>query len=323
MRNFEAMITSDLKFMRRAMQLARLAGEGAHPNPMVGAVIVDDDSGLIVGEGWHRRCGEAHAEVNAVCQADAAGADLRRCTIYVTLEPCAHWGKTPPCARLLADRGLRRVVVGCVDPFAKVAGRGLQILRDAGVEVELAPDDVAARCREINPAFFTAHTSGRPYVILKWAQSADGFIDRRRTPGEAAARLSTPATMRLVHQLRAQVDAIAVGSCTELMDRPRLDCRLWPGGRAPRRVTFTRGLPLSDQLADLYRQGVTSLLVEGGATLAGSFLAEGLWDLVRVETAPEPLGDGVAAPAFPCRMAPSSSVRIGKNELKTYKNTYK
>lgn len=314
---------TELKFMRRAMQLARLAREGAHPNPMVGAVIVNDDTGLIAGEGWHRHYGQGHAEVNAVNQAEAAGTDLTHCTAYVTLEPCAHWGKTPPCARLLAERRLRRVVVGSIDPFAKVSGRGLEILRESGVEVELAPEEIAAECRALNPAFFTAHTMHRPYVILKWAQSADGFIDRHRAPDEPAARLSTAATSRLVHQLRAQVDAIAVGSVTERMDSPRLDCRMWPGGRSPLRVEFNRLTPLTQQLNELYDKGITSLLVEGGATLATAFIDEGLWDMIRVETSPHLLGDGTAAPTLPRGIAPSAGVIIGKNALKTYKNTYK
>lgn len=313
----------DMKFMRRAMQLARLGREGAHPNPMVGAVIVDDRTGMVVGEGWHRHCGEGHAEVNAVAAAEAAGADLTRCTIYVTLEPCAHYGKTPPCAALIADKGIPRVVVGCVDPFAKVAGRGIAMLCEAGAEVVMAPEDVAAGCRELNPMFMTSHTLGRPYVVLKWAQSADGCVDRVRTPQESAARLSTPATSRLVHKLRADLDAIAVGSRTELMDRPRLDCRLWPGGRNPRRVSFRSDRPLDVQLADLYASGVTSLLVEGGPALLNSFLASGLWDFLRVETSPVLLGSGVAAPSVPASAMLDDDVMIGRNSLKTYKNTYK
>lgn len=313
----------DMKFMRRAMQLALLGSEGAHPNPMVGAVIVSDSSGLIVGEGWHRHCGEGHAEVNAVAMATERGADLTHCTIYVTLEPCAHYGKTPPCARLIIDRGIRRVVVGSVDPFAKVAGRGIAMMREAGVEVIVAPEEIAEECRRLNPAFFTAHTLHRPYVTLKWARSADGFIDRTRRPDEAPTQFSGAAGRMLVHRRRALHDAIAVGSRTELMDRPRLDCRLWPGGRTPLRVSFNRREPLRTQLEALYSQGVTSLLVEGGAELISSFLREGVWDAARVETAPITLGSGVAAPSLPPHAMPDRCVRIGENALKTYKNTYK
>lgn len=313
----------DMKFMDRAIQLARFGQEGAHPNPMVGAVIVDNTTGLIVGEGWHRHCGEGHAEVNAVAAARSRGANLAGATIYVTLEPCAHYGKTPPCAQLIIDCGIRHVVVGCIDPFSKVAGKGIAMMRQAGIEVTLAPEEVACQCRAINPAFFAAHTRRRPYVILKWARSADGFIDRIRSASEPSAKISTPTTQRLVHQLRASTDAITVGSRTEQMDRPALDARKWPAGRAPRRVRLSSRLPLADQLESLYADGVTSLLVEGGATLAESFISEKLWDMIRVETSPAIIGNGIAAPSLPSSAIEVSSLRIGDNSLKTYKNTYK
>ncbi len=217
----------DMKYMRRALQLARLGEFGASPNPMVGAVIVDDATGRIAGEGFHRRCGEGHAEVNAVADADRRGVSLDNTTLYVTLEPCAHHGKTPPCAQLIIYRGIPRVAVGCADPFARVAGRGIA-------------------------KFMTAHTHGRPFVTLKWAMSAAGFIDRIRSAGEVPARFSLPHGQVLVHRERALHDAIAVGSRTEIMDRPRLDVRHWPGGRVPRRVCFDRVRPLDLQLADLY-----------------------------------------------------------------------
>ena len=158
--------------MRRALQLARQGAGHTSPNPMVGAVIVAPD-GTIIGEGWHRKCGEAHAEVNAL----ASVADVRLlkdCTIYVTLEPCSHYGKTPPCASLLIERGIQHVVVGCLDPFEKVSGRGVAMLRDAGIEVEVGV--LEQECRELNKRFMTAHTAGRPWVQLKWAQTADGYI---------------------------------------------------------------------------------------------------------------------------------------------------
>lgn len=306
------------------MELARLGELGAHPNPMVGAVIVDRSTGLIVGEGWHRHWGEGHAEVNAVADADARGADLSQCDIYVTLEPCAHWGKTPPCAKLIIDRGIHRVIVGCVDPFSKVEGRGIEMMREAGVEVIMAPESLAKRCRALNPMFMTAHVFHRPYVILKWARSADGFIDWDRDfLALPAAKLSTPLTTRLVHRIRAEVDAIAVGSRTERLDHPRLDCRFWPDGRAPRRVKFNRRENLGDQLQRLYDEGITSLLIEGGTTLINSFIFDKLWDLIRVETAPVEFVEGIEAPAVPPYAIPVGSVRIGENELKTYKNSHK
>lgn len=286
----------DGKYMRRALELARLGEIGAHPNPMVGAVIVGP-AGEILGEGYHRRCGEGHAEVNAVADAERRGADLRNATIYVTLEPCAHYGKTPPCARLIIDKGIPRVVIGCIDPFAKVHGKGVKMLRDAGVEVEFVSEELAKECRRLNRRFFTAHTLGRPYVALKWAETADGFVDRLRAPLEPPLQISTPAGRVAVHRYRSTFDAIAVGSNTERMDRPRLDARCFPGGRAPRRVVFNRREPLEEQLGRLYAEGVTSLLVEGGPTLQRAFLEAGLVDEIRREVSPTPLkSEGIRVP---------------------------
>lgn len=293
------MTSTDESCIKRALQLARMGEIGAHPNPMVGAVITAPD-GTIIGEGYHRTCGCAHAEVNAVADADRRGADLTGSTIYVTLEPCAHWGKTPPCAQLIIDRKIPRVVVGTVDPFAKVHGRGIAMLREAGVEVTVLTDGPIAReCRELNRRFFTAHTLGRPYVALKWAQTADGYVDRLRDcPTLPPLQISTPESRIAMHRYRSTFDAIAVGRRTALLDSPRLDARLWPGGRTPRRVEFTRG-DLLPQLAELYASGVTSLLVEGGPTLHRAFIDAGLYDELRIETSAQTLGAGHPA-AMPC-----------------------
>lgn len=279
---------TDIKYLRRALQLARLGEIGAHPNPMVGAVIVDPD-GKIIGEGYHRKCGEAHAEVNAIADAERRGADLTDSTIYVTLEPCSHWGKTPPCSLLIIEKRIPRVVIGCVDPFAKVCGRGIEMLREAGIEVELAPEEIAAECRDLNRRFFTAHTLRRPYVALKWAETADGFVDRLRTPAEQPLAISTAAGRIAVHRYRSTFDAIAVGSGTETMDRPRLDARLWPGGRTPQRVHINSAEPLDQQLTRLYESGITSLLIEGGPTLQRSFIDAGIVDEIRREVSPTSL----------------------------------
>lgn len=278
----------DEKYMRRALELARLGEIGAHPNPMVGAVIVGPD-GEILGEGYHRRCGEGHAEVNAVADAERRGANLTTATIYVTLEPCAHYGKTPPCAKLIIDKGIRRVVVGCIDPFAKVQGKGLKMLREAGVEVLFTSEKITEECKTLNRRFFTAHTLKRPYIALKWAETADGFVDRKRTADETPLRISTPAGQVATHRYRSTFDAIAVGSGTEAMDHPRLDTRCYPGGRTPKRVKFTRDEPLADQLKRLYEEGITSILIEGGPTLQRAFLAENLVDEIRREISPTPL----------------------------------
>lgn len=286
----------NLKYMSRALELARRGEIGAHPNPMVGAVIVSPE-GEILGEGYHARCGQAHAEVNAVNA--AAGRDLSQATIYVTLEPCAHQGRTPPCAQLLIDRGIPRVIVGTVDPFSKVSGRGIEMLREAGAEVTLLDGEMSEKCRALNRRFFTAHTLGRPYVALKWARTADGFVDRLRTPEEPPLSISDPAGQIAVHRYRSTFDAISVGTGTEAMDHPRLDTRHWPGGRPPERVTLRRG-DLQRQLEALYSRGITSLLVEGGPTLQNSFLDSDLWDEIRVETNPELFaGVGIPSPTLP------------------------
>ncbi len=319
--------------MRRALDLAALGCGFVSPNPMVGAVIVCD--GRIIGEGYHRRFGYGHAEVNAVASV-ADRAVLRRSTMYVTLEPCAHYGKTPPCAQLIIDTGIPRVVIGCADPFAKVSGRGIAMLRQSGVEVTVGV--LEKECRALNRVFMTAHTLHRPYVMLKWAMSSDGFTDRRRRPEEPAERFSTELTSLLVHRLRARYDAIMVGSGTVMADDPRLDVRHW-SGRSPavvvldrmgcvspkarvfspgRRVVYFTAVPRSDipaeveqvecapdtgvdnVLNDLYDKGLTSVMVEGGATLLRSVVNAGLWDEARVEVAPCVLGScGTGAMAVP------------------------
>ena len=290
----------DEKYMRRALQLARLGMGHTSPNPMVGAVIVGPD-GTIIGEGWHRRCGEAHAEVNAVASVDDVNL-LKDSTIYVTLEPCSHYGKTPPCANLLIECGIPRVVVGCLDPFVKVAGRGVALLRDAGVEVVVGM--LEQECRDLNRRFMTAHTIGRPWVQLKWAQTADGFIALPPEAGENPLRMSTPVTMRLMHRQRALCDAIVVGAATARIDNPSLTTRQWPG-QSPLRavdgcVEYVKMDTASPQLwlEDLYRRGVTSVMVEGGTRVLQQMIDAGLWDEARIETSPRRVGQGVAAPVI-------------------------
>ena len=268
---------------------------------MVGAVVVCD--GRIIGEGYHQRCGEAHAEVNAirsVCEPEL----LHRSTIYVSLEPCAHYGKTPPCAQLIIDKGIPQVVVGCRDPFAQVDGRGITMLRESGIEVREGV--LEQKCLWLNRRFITFHTKQRPYITLKWAQSEDGFIDRKRTsPEEPPVRFSTPLTQALVHQLRAENEAILVGRHTLELDRPSLTVRQWYG-RNPRRMVLssrpvrcegmTSYRTREEALKDLWQQGVQSLLVEGGRETLQGFIDAGLWDEARIETAPIRLGEGIRAP---------------------------
>ena len=233
--------------MRRALQLARLGAGHTSPNPMVGAVIVGAD-GTIIGEGWHRQCGQAHAEVNAVNSVKDVNF-LKDSTIYVTLEPCSHYGKTPPCARMLIEREIPRVVVGCLDPFKEVSGRGVAMLRDSGIEVVVGV--LEQECRELNKRFMTAHTTGRPWVQLKWAQTADGFIALPPDAGENPLHMSTPVTMRLMHRQRALCDAIVVGASTARIDNPSLTTRQWPG-RSPLRVVLSRDLSIPDNLGLLH-----------------------------------------------------------------------
>lgn len=325
----------DIRYMRRAIQLAKSSMTDTHPNPNVGAVIVA--RGRIIGEGYHRRCGQPHAEVNAV--ASVAPDDrplLAESTIYVTLEPCSHYGKTPPCARLIIDSGIPRVVIACGDPFDKVRGRGVAMLRDAGIEVvEGVLEDEA---RALNPRFFTAHNLHRPFIMLKWAQSADGFMDAVRHPDEPAFTFSSPLDSALVHRERALHDALLTTASTLLADNPRLDVRRWDGpdpkvvvidrrgiidaATASRLRLFAAGTrrimllthrplqlpgvenipiasdtPLTEIMSELYRRGITSIMTECGPRMLQSLIDAGLYDAVRVYTSPRTLGDRGTSPA--------------------------
>lgn len=314
--------------MSRALELARRGSGFVSPNPMVGAVITTEEQGII-GEGWHAVWGGPHAEVNAV----ASVADkqlLRQATIYVTLEPCAHYGKTPPCAKLLVDCGFKRVVIGTADPFASVCGKGVQMLREAGIRTEVGL--MEEECRHLNRRFFTAHTLHRPYILLKWAQTADGFIARA---DGSPVRISSPLTQVLMHKVRSEYDAIMVGTDTVINDNPSLTCRLWPHrrliaivpdrhGRIPadakilhrtndrssvcgcingdstdfeETIILTESTDLKQMTGRLYSEhGITSLMVEGGAKLLNAFLDSGLYDEIRIETGSKRLGTGIKAP---------------------------
>lgn len=299
----------DEKYMRRAIDLARRAElQAVSPNPRVGAVLVCGDR--VIGEGYHRLVGEGHAEVN--CLASVAPEDLAKIpesTLYVTLEPCSHVGRTPSCARRLISEGIGRVVVGCLDPNPLVSGRGVTLLEEAGVEVETGC--LEGECREVARVFLTNQELGRPYIILKWAESADGFLDRRRESAEESpVHFSTPHTRMLVHRLRSSVSGIVVGRRTLDLDRPSLTNRYWPlSPYTPKRFLLTssdqapEGWELlrdvsQESLSYLLMEGVTSLLVEGGSATLRAFLDAGLWDEIYCEVAPDvTLGNGVAAPS--------------------------
>lgn len=282
-------ITTDEKYMRRCIQLAENGIQGARPNPMVGAVIVANDR--IIGEGYHVRCGEGHAEVNAFASVKDESL-LKDATIYVSLEPCAHYGKTPPCADLIIKKGVKRVVVGCIDPFAEVKGRGIEKIRKAGIEVEVGI--LEKECQWLNRRFFTYHSKHRPYIILKWAQTANGFIDDHFKP----LMISNEQTQMLSHQLRAEEDAILVGHTTFDRDHPSLNVRHWHGPN-PKRIVLTHDRPLPQLMDDLYQHGIQSLIVEGGCQTHESFIQAGLWDEIRMEVAPITVSDGTRAPQLP------------------------
>lgn len=288
----ENQVKVDEMYMRRCLQLARNGLLTARPNPMVGAVIVSDN-GRIIGEGYHIRPGEGHAEVNAFASVRFEDEPLlAQSTIYVSLEPCSHYGKTPPCADLIVQKGVRRVVCGCIDPFAEVQGRGIKRIREASIEVTVGV--LEKECLALNRRFITFNTQRRPYVILKWAQTSNGFIDDNSRP----IALSTPFTRMLVHKLRAENDAILVGRITNEREHPRLDVRDWCG-QNPLRLVLDHRLSLSELMADLYARGVQSLLVEGGAATHRSFIEAELWDEIRVEMASSTMQTGTKAPAIP------------------------
>lgn len=287
-------ISDDEKYMRRCLQLAKNGRQNAKPNPMVGACIVYE--GRIIGEGYHVRCGEGHAEVNAFASVKPEDEQyLHDATVYVSLEPCSHYGKTPPCADLIIRKGVKRVVCGCVDPFAKVQGRGIQKLRDAGIDVSVGV--LEAECLELNKRFITFNTEHRPYIILKWAQTANGFIDRDFHP----IMISTPFTQMLSHKLRAENDAILVGRVTDERDHPQLNVRNW-SGNDPLRLVLSHGTDIQSLLVSLEKQNIQSLIVEGGAKTHLSFLDAGLWDEIRVETAPVTVINGTRAPQLPANV---------------------
>ncbi|KAA9356326.1 bifunctional diaminohydroxyphosphoribosylaminopyrimidine deaminase/5-amino-6-(5-phosphoribosylamino)uracil reductase RibD [Larkinella humicola] len=361
--------------MSRALELAKLGRGHVSPNPMVGCVIVHNQR--IIGEGWHRQYGGPHAEVNAVRSVTDESL-LPESTVYVTLEPCSHFGKTPPCADLLIAKRVKKVIVCNDDPNPLVAGKGLAKLRAAGIEVETGL--LAERGRELNRRFFTFIEQQRPYLILKWAETADGFMapaDFRPIP------ISSPLSRQLVHKWRTEEDAIMVGTNTARHDNPQLNARLW-SGRNPVRIVIDKQLqlpaslhlfdglqptlvytvlpgketgvdapkspkgdldtaksgstksPLGDLgaltkyvqldpetpflpqlIADLHRQKIQSVIVEGGAALLESFLNLGLWDEVRVFKSLKVMGEGLAAPVARGRLV--ATERIGDDSLMTYR----
>lgn len=305
-------------FMRRCLHIAQNGLGSAAPNPMVGAVLAR--SGQIVAEGFHRRCGLPHAEVEAIGRVRQPSI-LKECTLYVNLEPCCHHGKTPPCTDLIIRMQIPRVVAAVSDPFGRVNGGGICQLRQNGIDVLTGVLEQEART--LNRRFFTFHTLRRPYVILKWAQTIDGFIDKLRPADAAPALVSGEAAHRLVHLWRTQEQAILIGANTALMDNPMLTARLCSGANPLRAVASAHTtLPPDlnifnseaqtlvlrtrspvEMLNTLYQKQVQSVMVEGGAHLLQSFINEGLWDECRIFTSPQRFGEGAAAPRIAGRTA--------------------
>lgn len=319
-------------YMQRCLDLAQLGMGHVSPNPMVGAVIVHNDR--IIGEGYHRKYGEAHAEVNAVnavmSNFDNYADLLKESTIYVSLEPCAHYGKTPPCADLIIKHQIPNVIVGCRDPFDQVNGKGIEKLQAAGVEVTTGV--LEAECKWLNRRFFTRVQKHRPYVILKWAQTSDRFF---APADDSQFWITGPEARKLVHQWRGEEDAILIGTKTAAIDNPQLNVR-YGNGRSPKRVVVDRGLKLNQSLNifdqsvetlvfneiktdidgknkyialedfdryvpqyilyQLYLQDIQSVIIEGGAFTLNSFIEAGLWDEARIFTGEIELKNGIKAP---------------------------
>jgi diaminohydroxyphosphoribosylaminopyrimidine deaminase/5-amino-6-(5-phosphoribosylamino)uracil reductase len=349
-------MNTDEHYMQHCLRIAASGSGFVAPNPLVGAVVVFNNE--IIGEGYHMRFGGPHAEVNAIAAVNDKSL-LAASTVYVNLEPCAHFGKTPPCADLLIKHQVKRVVVGCTDPNPQVAGKGIQKLREAGIEVTAGV--LEQECRELNRKFITAFEKKRPFVTLKWAETGDGFIDRiRKSAEQRPEKITGEKEHQFVHQLRASSQAILAGTNTLLLDNPQLNVR-FAAGHSPLRVIIdrTNRLPRSLQVFDgsvpalvftstpfpeteniatvvlqpgepelpqvleaLYRRSIHSLFVEGGSTLLNAFIAAGLWDEAYVfKNNALHFGEGVAAPAWNSLNKPGIKQQTGfESELYYFRN---
>lgn len=328
------MDSKDDKYHRRCLELAGCGLGNVAPNPLVGALVVYEDR--IIGEGYHSYFGGPHAEVNAI-KAVQDKSLLKKSSLYVNLEPCSHFGKTPPCADLIIEHKIPKVVVGHADPFKEVAGKGIEKLRNAGVDVVVGVNE--KNYRFLNRRFLTFQEKARPYIILKWAETSDGFIDRIRCSGapEGPNWITDPLTKVLVHKWRTEEQAILVGTNTAMNDNPQLTSREWPG-KQPFRIVPDIDLRLSSTLhifdqkvptiifsantsrhcvpnieyqfsekVDFpekvmefcYQRKIQSIFIEGGSRMISSFMQKGLWDEARVFKAKVSFGEGVRAPRRP------------------------
>ena len=342
----------DINFMRRALQLAAIAGVNAAPNPMVGAVIVHN--GKIIGEGFHQKYGEPHAEVNAI-NSVVNKTLLSTSTMYVTLEPCSHYGKTPPCADLIIKHKLKRVVIACKDTFSKVAGMGIKKLQDEGIDVTL--NVLEEEARELNKRFFTYHEKKRPYVILKWAQTNDGFIDKERSNHEKGVNwITQPETKTLVHSWRAQEQAILVGWKTVANDNPSLTVRnisgvsphrfvIDPNFKIPKNskiitdnhkttiITLNKRFNINSDTVDIvevedftinsvlnviYQKQFLSVFIEGGAYTLSQFIDNDVWDEINILQGNVNFLAGLPAPKI--NINPTATFKIGNDKHLHYSN---
>lgn len=344
-------MTPDEKYMLRALQLAKLGGSATKSNPLVGAVIVWNKE--IIGEGYHQKYGEAHAEVHAVNSVKDKTL-LKEATIYVTLEPCSHFGKTPPCADLLVKHQFKRVVIAQIDPFSEVSGRGIEKLKNAGIKVDCGIMEEEAK--ELNKRFMTFHTKKRPYITLKWAQTKDGFIDRDRSSDSETGInwISQPETQVITHQIRSTEQAILVGWRTIQNDNPSLTTRAFTGEnplrividpqlKAPKEAAvFTDGnktivfnllkdletehiryIALKDVnpesiLEALFQLTIQSVLIEGGGNTLSRFIESDCWDEALVITGQSVFKSGLKAPLI--SKTPLKTISFGKDRLDYFRN---
>jgi len=335
-------------YMKRCLELAALGLGKTYPNPMVGSVIVH--KGEIIGEGWHQKAGESHAEVNAVASVKDKSL-LKDATIYISLEPCAHYGKTPPCAELIIKHQIPIVVVGCVDSFSEVSGKGIEMMQKAGASVKVAV--LEKECKASHKRFFTFHEKKRPYIILKWAETQDGFIAPLEQESGKPFWITSPESKKLVHKWRTEEASILVGTNTAEKDNPALTARLWDGEQ-PLRLLIDRNLRLMDSLqvfddsaktlvftekskansgsteyqkvdfsnlhqemmSELYKRNIHSVIIEGGRETLQSFIDGNLWDEVRVFVGETNLEKGISAPILNSK--PKSEEKISSDVLRWF-----
>ncbi len=341
-------MTTEERFMARCLYLANLGKYKVAPNPMVGALLVYNNR--IIGEGYHQQYGKTHAEPNAIHSVKKTDRKwICQSTLYVNLEPCSHYGKTPPCAELIVQKKIKRVVVATLDPNPQVAGKGVEMLRKAGIEVSVGV--LKQEAQQLNKRFFTFQTQKRPYIILKWAQSFDGFIDKKRQNStQTPTLISNSITQKMTHKMRAENMSIMVGKNTVLLDNPSLTVRNWQG-QSPIRIAIDTNnqIPTSFKIKDnhtktlivgnitkkqseklqyikvkntsqlnvvlnkIFEQNIHSILVEGGFSLLQSFLSLGLWDEINIEIAPFNLFGGVKAPFIPTNVIKTLHTTIEQN----------